>query len=66
MLSLTTEHGYPLWLANAKILHGWAVVATGMAEAGIAEMREGIAHQKELGLQLHLPSFLGLLARRLH
>ena len=63
MISLTTEHGYPLWLANAKILHGWSVVATGMVEAGIAEMREGIADQRELGVQLHLPSFLGLLAR---
>jgi predicted ATPase len=52
----------PALAGECKILHGWAVVATGMAEAGIAEMREGITHKKELGLKLHLPSFLGLLA----
>jgi predicted ATPase len=65
MLSLTAEHNYPIWLANAKVLHGWAVAATGAAEAGLAQVRDGIADQRSLGLRLHLPCFLGLLAELL-
>ena len=29
MLPLTVEHNYPIWLANAKVLHGWAVASHG-------------------------------------
>jgi predicted ATPase len=62
MLPLTVEHNYPIWLADAKMLHGWAVAATGSAETGIAQVRDGISDQRSLGVSLHLPCFLGLLA----
>jgi predicted ATPase len=65
MLALTSEHNYPIWLANAKILHGWAVAATGSAEVGLAQVRDGIGDQRSLGVRLHLPCFLALLAELL-
>src|SRR5262249_37812253 len=42
--------------------HGWAVAATGNPEAGIAQLRDGIADQRSLGVRLSFPCFLGLLA----
>jgi predicted ATPase len=65
MLPLTAEHNYPNWLANAKILHGWAVAATGAAVAGLAQVRDGIGDKRSLGVRLHLPGVLGLLAELL-
>ena len=34
----------------------------GAAETGIAELRQGLAANEAMGIQLHTPSFLGLLA----
>jgi predicted ATPase len=65
MLSLALEHNYPVRLAGAKIYHGWAVAATGDAEAGLAQVRDGIGDQRSLGLQFNLSYFLGLLAELL-
>jgi predicted ATPase len=62
MISVTTEHNYPAWLASAKVLHGWALAATGAREAGIVQMHEGIAEHAALGVQQHRASLLGLLA----
>ena len=65
MLPLTVEHNYPILVAHAKILHGWAVAATGAPEAGLAQVRDGIGDERSLGVRLHLPCFLGLLAELL-
>ena len=62
MISVTTEHNYPAWLAPAKVLHGWALAATDSRESGIAQMHEGIAEHAALGVQQHRASLLGLLA----
>ena len=50
MLPLTVEHNYPIRLAHAKILHGWAVAATGAPEAGLAQVRDGIGDERSLGV----------------
>jgi len=63
MLSLTVDHNYPIWQANAKALHGWALAATGAREAGITQMRQGISEINALGVLLHQPSMIGMLAR---
>jgi predicted ATPase len=65
MLTLSAEHNYPIWLANAKILHGWAVAATGFSEAGLAQVHDGFRDLRPLGVRIHLPCFLGLLAELL-
>src|SRR4029453_12358567 len=65
MLPLTVEHNYPIRLAHAKVLHGWAVAAMGAPEAGLAQVRDGIGDDRSLGMRLHLPCFLGLQAELL-
>jgi predicted ATPase len=43
MIALCAEYGFPRWLAGGTILRGWALAAQGQAEAGIAQMRQGLA-----------------------
>jgi predicted ATPase len=42
-LVLSREQGFALRLAEATILRGWALVAQGQGEAGIAQIRQGLA-----------------------
>jgi predicted ATPase len=62
LIALTTEHGLTVWAANATILHGWAVAKGGAADAGINQIRQGLAAGEAIGQRQHTPSFLGLLA----
>jgi predicted ATPase len=56
VVSLSREHGLPLWLAAGTLVLGWARWHAGDREAGMAGMREGLAlcHEKELRLTLPL------------
>ena len=63
---LTAEHGLSAWAAHGAVLHGWAVGEGGAAEAGIAELRQGLTATEAMGDQHHTPGFLGLLAGTLH
>ena len=49
---LSTRHGFPQWTAYAQMCRGWARVALGEADAGIAEMEQGWAAWQALGSQL--------------
>jgi predicted ATPase len=62
VMALATEHGLSAWSANGKVLHGWAVADAGATEAGIAQLCRGLAAKQAMGVQLHTPGFLGLLA----
>src|SRR4029434_8849086 len=42
-LELAHEHGFAFRVAQATILRGWALVEQGQGEAGIAQMRQGLA-----------------------
>ena len=57
---LTAEHGLSAWAAHGAVLHGWAVGEGGAAEAGIAELRQGLTATEAMGDQHHTPGFLGL------
>ncbi|AGW95012.1 adenylate/guanylate cyclase domain-containing protein [Cupriavidus sp. DF5525] len=61
-IALSTEQGFPFWLAWATVISGWALAEQGREEAGIARMREGLAAYQALGAELARPHFLGLLA----
>lgn len=61
-LALTAEHGFSHWHANAMVWHGWALAHGGESEAGIAEMRQGLAADQALEMELQVPQFIGLLA----
>ncbi|HEV8718504.1 MAG TPA: AAA family ATPase, partial [Candidatus Binatia bacterium] len=61
-IALTSEQGFPYWLAWATILRGWALAEQGHAEEGIAQIRQGLAAYWATGAELRRPHFLTLLA----
>jgi predicted ATPase len=42
-VTLSTEQGFPLWAALGTCLRGWALALQGQGEAGLAQVRQGIA-----------------------
>jgi predicted ATPase len=62
VITLATEHGFPQWLAGGTILRGWALAAQGQTEAGIAQLRQGLAAWRATGAEVVQPYVLGLLA----
>jgi predicted ATPase len=62
---LSQAQGFPLWLAGATIMRGWARAQRGDVEEGIADMRRGIADWRATGAELAAPYYLGLLAETL-
>jgi predicted ATPase len=43
LIALTTEQGLPFWLAWGTMARGWALVGQGEGEAGIIQIRQGLA-----------------------
>ena len=41
-MALSTEQGFPFWLALGAILRGWALAEQGQVEEGIAQMQPGL------------------------
>jgi predicted ATPase len=62
VIALCTEYGFPLWLAGGTILRGWALAAQGQAEAGIAQMHQGLAVWQAMEAETGLSCWLALLA----
>jgi predicted ATPase len=50
-ITLSTEQGFPQWLAIGAILRGWALAAQGQGEEGIAQMRGGLAAYQATGAE---------------
>ncbi|BDB27480.1 adenylate/guanylate cyclase domain-containing protein [Cupriavidus sp. P-10] len=61
-ITLSTEQGFPLWLAWTTILRGWALAEQGQQQAGIALMHEGLEAYHATGAVLGNPHFQCLLA----
>ena len=61
-ITLSTKQGLALWLAEGTILRGWAIAMQGQAEAGIAQIQQGLTGYRATGAELALSYFLGLLA----
>jgi class 3 adenylate cyclase/predicted ATPase len=61
-VALATEQGFPLWAAQGTSLRGWALAMQGQGEAGIAQVRQGIAAWRATGAVLAVPYFCTLLA----
>ena len=56
------EQGFRLWLAWAKIIHGWVRASRGGGAAGVASMEQGLEDLSVMGQQLTVPYFLSILA----
>jgi predicted ATPase len=56
-IALSTEHGFPQWLATGMIFDGWARAEQGEAEAGIAQLRRGLAELRATGADVMSPVF---------
>ncbi|MBI3799390.1 MAG: hypothetical protein HY268_20790 [Deltaproteobacteria bacterium] len=61
-ITLSTEQGFPTWLANGMVLQGWALAEQGERGESIAQIREGLAAHQAMGEELLRPYFLALLA----
>jgi class 3 adenylate cyclase/predicted ATPase len=62
LIALSTEQGFPFWLAYGTILRGWALTAQGEGAEGISQMRQGLVAHQATGAKLQRPHFLSLLA----
>ena len=61
-MALCSEQRFPYFLAWATVMQGWALAALGQGEAGVAQMRQGLAAHRATGAEEHRPFFLALLA----
>jgi class 3 adenylate cyclase/predicted ATPase len=55
VLPLIAKHGSIVGVANATMLHGWALTALGSVEVGIAEVRKGLDAWRGTGSKFHAP-----------
>jgi predicted ATPase len=62
LIAASTKHGFPQWLPNGTILHGWALASQGEGKTGIAEIQQGLGARRIAGTELNRPYFLSLLA----
>ena len=61
-VALATEQGFPLWAGVGTSLRGWALAMQGQGEAGMAQVRQGIAAYRATGTALVVPYFCTVLA----
>ncbi|MBI3756512.1 MAG: AAA family ATPase [Deltaproteobacteria bacterium] len=61
-IALSTEHGFPHWLASGTMWRGWALAEQGRGEEGITQIRQGLAAYRAMGAEQAVPYFLALLA----
>jgi predicted ATPase/DNA-binding winged helix-turn-helix (wHTH) protein len=62
IISLSTAQEFPLWVALATILQGWALARQGEEEEGVARIHQGLALYRAIGGELIQSYFLALLA----
>jgi predicted ATPase len=61
-VALATAQGFSYWAALGTIMRGWALALQGQGEAGLAQLRQGIAAVRATGAALADPYFCTLLA----
>jgi class 3 adenylate cyclase/predicted ATPase len=62
LVTLATAQVFPLWVGLGTCWHGWALAMQGQCEAGMAQMRQGLAVVLAAGYMLARPLCLVLLA----
>jgi len=61
-VNLSTEQGFPSWLAMGTFFRGWALTALGQREDGMIQLRQGLTDWRAIGTELFVPYFLTHLA----
>jgi predicted ATPase len=61
-ISVATEQGFPFWRERGALLRGWALAHQGQAQAGIAQLHQGLSALRATGAELGCPYWLALLA----
>jgi class 3 adenylate cyclase/predicted ATPase len=61
-IALSTEQGFPQWVAVGTGLRGWALAMQGQGAAGMAQVRQGITAWQATGAALFVPYICTLLA----
>ena len=61
-VTLSTDQGFPSWLALGTLLRGSALTALGQQDEGIKQLHQGITDWRAIGTELFVPYFLTLLA----
>ncbi|MCC8939338.1 AAA family ATPase [Bradyrhizobium sp. Arg68] len=65
LIALSTEQGFPHFLAPATVIRGWALTKSGELETGLAQLRQGLPAWRATGASVYEPHFLGLQAEAL-
>jgi DNA-binding winged helix-turn-helix (wHTH) protein/predicted ATPase len=65
LIALAGEYGLEQWKQYGVIYRGWAMAGDGEIEAGIDQIRRGLAAYQQTGARLWRSQFLGLLAETL-
>ncbi len=58
----STEHGFRLFPMMGATHRGWLLAEQARGEEGLAQMREGLAASRAIGIELRRPAFLALVA----
>jgi predicted ATPase len=61
-INIAQEQGFPHWRAQGAILCGWTLAHQGQAQAGIAQIHQGLLTLRATGAEILQPYFLALLA----
>jgi predicted ATPase len=61
-ITLSTDRGFPFFLALATIPRGWALAEQGQGEEGVVQIYQGLATYRSTGAETGRPYFLALLA----
>ena len=61
-MTLSTEQGFPNWLAWGTMLRGWALTEQERGEEGIVQLRQGLVAYRATGAETSRPYLLALLA----
>jgi class 3 adenylate cyclase/predicted ATPase len=62
LLTMATAQGFPTYMGHGTFWQGWALAMQGQGEAGIAQMRQGLAAFMATGQELSRPPHLVQLA----
>ena len=62
VMALSTEQGFPYWVAEGTIYRGWALAEQGYGGEGLSLIREGLAARQATGADVFRSYFLALLA----